>query len=105
VTYFASKQQAHQHRYFIDADTQDEVCLCGKSNWKAAPAGNKFNARKSNYDGYTYDSGKEANYAAELDLLKKAGKIKAWERQYPVRVEPEGHPPLHDKGRFQSGEL
>jgi hypothetical protein len=32
---------------------------------------NKFNAKKTEYNGSTYDSKKEAEYAAKLDLLKK----------------------------------
>jgi hypothetical protein len=46
--------------------------------------GNKFNARKTVYNGRTYDSRREAQYAAELDLLLKAGKIRSWEPQFPV---------------------
>lgn len=35
---------------------------------------NKYNARKTHYDGVTYDSKREADYARELDLLRNARK-------------------------------
>lgn len=67
---------------------------------KAAPKKNKYNATKSNYAGYVYDSGKEAKYAQELDLLKKAKKIKAWDRQFIIEVAPGREEALCDEGRF-----
>lgn len=89
MSYLQVKAQKHIHRYFIDADDPGvAVCLCGQVQGKRG--GNKFKAKKSSYKNYTYDSQKEANYAAELDLLKKAGKIKGWDRQFPVDVYPEG---------------
>jgi len=36
-------------------------------------------AKKSDYNGIIYDSKFEANYAFELDMLKKAGEIIDWE--------------------------
>ena len=39
------------------------------------------NARKQTYNGYQYDSKFEATYAKELDLRKKAGDIKDYDRQ------------------------
>ncbi len=38
-------------------------------------------AKKQEYNGFLYDSKFEARYAADLDLLVKAGKIKSYERQ------------------------
>lgn len=32
---------------------------------------NKYNAKKTEYNGETYDSAKEASYAAKMDMLKK----------------------------------
>jgi hypothetical protein len=94
VTYFSSRQDKHEHGYFADADdpTRPLVCLCGKEKGKrlAKTGTNKFNARKTVHGEFTYDSGKEAKYAAELDLLVKAGKILRYDRQYPVSVDPEG---------------
>lgn len=47
---------------------------------------NKYNARKTTYEGIRYDSGFEAEVAAELDLRKKAGEILSWERQYKLEM-------------------
>ena len=47
---------------------------------------NKYNAKRQNYNGYNYDSKFEAEYASELDLLLKAGEIKAWDRQFKVEM-------------------
>jgi hypothetical protein len=41
---------------------------------------NKYNAQKTVYNGQRYDSAAEANRAAQLDLLVRAGKIRAWFR-------------------------
>lgn len=38
-------------------------------------------AKKQEYNGFRYDSGFEANYAAELDLRIKAKDIKSYDRQ------------------------
>lgn len=45
---------------------------------------NKFHNNRTEYNGVIYHSAKEAKYAAELDLLKRAGEVKEWFRQ--VRV-------------------
>lgn len=47
---------------------------------------NKYNARKTIYDGVRYDSQLEANQAAELDLRKRAGDILDWDRQYKIET-------------------
>ena len=44
---------------------------------------NKYGAIKSEYNGIVYHSKREAAYAQELDLRKKAGDIKDWQRQIP----------------------
>ena len=46
----------------------------------------KFNARKTEYRGNVYDSLVEAEYAAYLDTLVKAGEVVDWERQAPVTI-------------------
>lgn len=51
---------------------------------------NKYNAKKTWYEGVLYDSRKEAFYAAELDIRIKAGEVKSWERQYPIELESNG---------------
>lgn len=103
MTFFQQKQQNHQHRYFIDSETRDELCVCGKQKGKklAKTGTNKFNARKTVHGEFTYDSGKEANYAATLDLLIKAGKIKGYDRQFQISVEPEGKPYFKTKVDFR----
>ena len=45
---------------------------------------NKFNAKKTEYNGYRYDSKLEASKAIELDWLVKAKEIKKWERQVKI---------------------
>lgn len=49
------------------------------------------NAKKSEYKGSIYDSKFEANYAAELDLLLKAGEIIKWERQVKIPLIVNGY--------------
>lgn len=43
--------------------------------------GSKFGAKKTEYNGITYDSKREAEYARDLDILKQAGMILDYERQ------------------------
>lgn len=47
---------------------------------------NKYNATKTTFQDIKYDSMFEAEVAAELDILKKSGAIKDWERQYKVEM-------------------
>jgi hypothetical protein len=47
---------------------------------------NKFNAIKQTYNGYSYDSKKEAKKAFELDCLVKAKQIKSWTRQDTIEL-------------------
>lgn len=48
---------------------------------------NKYNAKKTIYNGFKYDSKKEAEYAMTLDMLKKAtndsDRVIEYERQVP----------------------
>lgn len=46
----------------------------------------KYNNIRQTYQGYNYDSKFEAQVAAELDILQKAGEIKEWERQFKVEI-------------------
>jgi len=50
----------------------------------------KYNNRKHTYNGNRYDSAGEANYAKKLDLLKKAGEIKGYERQVKIPLKVNG---------------
>ena len=47
---------------------------------------NKFGAIKQTYNGYSYQSKKEAAYAMELDLRVKAKDIKSWDRQHKIEL-------------------
>ena len=53
--------------------------------------GNKYNAQSSNYNGRSFDSKKEAAYAAELDLRKRAGDILDWTPQVKIPLDVNGH--------------
>lgn len=44
-------------------------------------ATSKYRNVGTEYDDKRYDSGAEANYAAELDIKKRVGEIKSWTRQ------------------------
>ncbi len=46
--------------------------------------GNKFGAKKQKYNGFSYDSGFEAECAQKLDLILAANEIKDWDRQYSI---------------------
>lgn len=53
--------------------------------------GNKFGAKRSSYNGIQYHSKLEAQYATDLDMLKKAGQIKDWERQVKISLDVNGY--------------
>ena len=80
---FAKK---HSHRYFVDSETNDAVCLCGKVRGSEKAAKGKYNAIRSVYNGYPYDSKFEAQDAMQLDWRLKAGDIKGWDRQFPIEI-------------------
>lgn len=48
--------------------------------------GNKYGAKKTEFNGYKYDSKFEAGVAQELELRKKAKDIKDYEQQFMVEV-------------------
>ena len=51
---------------------------------------NKFKAEKQTYNGRSYHSKKEADYAVQLDWLKKAGEIKEVTPQYKIDIRVNG---------------
>lgn len=55
---------------------------------------NKFNAKKKQYGGSIYHSTMEANYAAYLDMMKKAAnpaqRVVRWERQVKIPLVVKG---------------
>src|SRR5690242_18445893 len=57
--------------------------------------GNKYGAKKTEFNGYKYDSKFEASVAAELEIRKKAKDILDYDRQFKVEVwahRPDGIP-------------
>lgn len=50
------------------------------------PKRNKFNAKRSTYNGRNYHSKMEASYAMELDWRIKAGEVKEWIPQYKLEL-------------------
>lgn len=52
--------------------------------------GNKYHAESSTHNGIPYHSKKEAAYASELDLRKKACDIKEWDRQIKISLDVNG---------------
>ena len=52
--------------------------------------GNKFNAKSQTYNGRNYHSKKEADYAMELDWLKKAKQIKTITPQFKISLDING---------------
>lgn len=57
---------------------------------KARGRNNKYKAKKSTYNGYTYDSNLEAAYAKELDQRMGLGEVEKWERQVPLDLKVNG---------------
>ncbi|OGF30763.1 hypothetical protein A2300_04005 [Candidatus Falkowbacteria bacterium RIFOXYB2_FULL_35_7] len=51
---------------------------------------NKFGAILKEYNGVVYHSKREANYAKDLDTLKKAKEIKGWRRQVKISIDING---------------
>jgi hypothetical protein len=101
MTYIQRWQpKKHSHRYFVDSQTNDAVCLCGKTRGSKKASANKYNAKTTLYNGYHYDSILEANYAMQLDWRLKAGDIKAWEKQVPIPIYVNGEHILTTKVDF-----
>lgn len=60
-------------------------------SYRVQKSSNKFNAKRTDYDGKWYHSKGEASYAAELDWMKKAGEVLSWERQVKIDLRVNGH--------------
>lgn len=57
--------------------------------------GNKYGAKRTEYNGYKYDSKFEASVARDLELRVKAKDIKGFDRQFKVEMwahRPDGEP-------------
>jgi hypothetical protein len=59
-----------------------------------APNVTKYHAVRTDYNGVRYDSKREAQYAAQLDMMKRAAKrsdrVLQWTRQCSVPLETRG---------------
>jgi len=57
---------------------------------RTRPLNSRYGNIRNEYNGRVYHSKKEANYAAELDLLKKAGQIADWKPQVRIPLDVNG---------------
>ncbi len=78
--------KGHQHRYFVDTETNDAICICGKVRGSKKSEPGKYHAIRTQYNGYFYDSKFEAQTAMGLDWRLKAHDIKGWTRQFPIEI-------------------
>lgn len=53
--------------------------------------GSKYSNQRKLYNGQSYHSKKEAQYALELDLRVKAKDIKSWDRQVKISLDVNGY--------------
>lgn len=58
--------------------------------YRQIKSSNKFNAKKSNYNGMEFDSKGEAGYCEQLDWRIKAGEIQSYERQVRIPLSVNG---------------
>jgi hypothetical protein len=94
--------KGHQHKYFVDANTGDAVCLCGKVRGSKKATQGKYHAIRCQYNGYFYDSKFETQTAMSLDWRKRAGEIKDWKRQFMIEIRsPAGELILQHKVDFR----
>jgi hypothetical protein len=54
------------------------------------PNSNKYGAKRAEWNGRSFDSTGEMEYAQQLDILKKAGEIKRVTYQHKLRLEHDG---------------
>lgn len=75
------------------------------------PSRRKFANTPSTYNGQTYDSAGEAQYAMQLDMKLKAGEIIEWTRCEPIVIDdrcatcnaPPSEPCIDSRGRAMRG--
>lgn len=68
-------------------DSQREAWTAFVEGRKAAPV-SKYGNQRTEYNGRWYDSIREANYAAKLQILERAGKIKDLKYQHRITLVP-----------------
>ncbi|MDE2233909.1 MAG: DUF1064 domain-containing protein [Patescibacteria group bacterium] len=84
MTFNIIKKGVHYHRYFVDVDTNDLVCLCGAVKKQGEKMPRKFHNRTTEYNGIQYHSKLEARYAADLDWRVRSKDIASWDRQVKI---------------------
>ena len=94
MTYIQQNRRSHEHRWFVDANTGDTICMCGKEKGKtkeSTTAASKYRNIPSEYKGIICHSRFEAEYAAELDTRIRLGEITHWERQVKLEMRVNGY--------------
>ena len=91
MTYTQFNRTAHNHRYFIDHNSGDKICLCGLVQGVEEKKPNKYHNRSTEYNGKLYDSQFEAQHAADLDWLVKSGDVTHWDRQVTLDLRFNGY--------------
>jgi len=56
MTYFQQNRKAHEHRYFLDANSGESICLCGKVKGQKDSSGSKYHNIPTEYNGIIYHS-------------------------------------------------
>lgn len=64
--------------------------LTGQKLGRTEARQSKYNSKSTVYNGNYYQSLLEANYARELDIRVRAGRIKSWRRQVKIPLEVYG---------------
>lgn len=86
-SYLETKKHSFLALTWCDRCMEKTSHTVSKSQWGGfrATCGNcgkgakmKYNSTRTEYNGRWYDSGAEAQYAAELDMRMRAGEIEAW---------------------------
>lgn len=90
MTFIQQNRRTHQHRYFVDANSGDQYCICGKKKDDKESA-SKYKNKSSEYNGIVYHSIFESEYAQQLDWWLKCGEIKSWQRQVRLDLKVNGH--------------
>lgn len=89
MVYTVKYKGGHYHKWFIDANTGDKVCLCGVTKGLEVKRA-KYHNHSQIYNNIAYDSKLEARYAVELDYRLRSKDIKGWERQIKLDLKING---------------
>lgn len=83
-----------RHRSLKNVEPGHHCLECGTHSlmtWYLRRRANKYGAKKATHNGVLYHSKLEAQYAFDLDMLLKAGKIDSWERQVKISLDVNGY--------------